>query len=193
MDNFTTNIKLSAEDIALTVTHIHIPEGMALLGVMPILAILFGTDSVHNITKRISALSSKHKDLLASKVEKTILTQKYPIEKSVWQFNDPANDISALSHALKDPSPLPMSEFLQFLSLYSDTFPFIHTYFEEIDPRSILEVSEDYEFRQQPISARSNPSQSKEVSPSALIVPSVAIGSLMLLSSKLKNTQGNKV
>lgn len=192
MDNFTTNIKLNAEDIALTVSHIHIPESMALLGVMPILAILFGTDNVLSINKRISVLNPKHKDLLSSKVQKTVLAEGYPLEQSVWQFNDPSNDISALTHALKDPSPLPMSEFRQFLNLYSDTFPFIHTYFEELDPDSVLEVCGDFETKPQITKPRPNPVQGTDLSPGALIVPSVAVGSLVLLSSKLRNIPGDK-
>lgn len=191
MDNFTTNIELGSADLAVMVSHIHIPEGMALLGVLPILAIIFGTDNVQAISEKIRSLNSKQKTILNSKVHNTVVDSKYPLTRSVWQFNDPSNDISALSHALTDTSPHAMLDFQQFLNLYTDTFPFINTHFEELDPLSVLEVCEDYEVRARPFESRSNPPQTREIGPSAFIVPSVAVGSLMLLSSKLKNIPGS--
>ena len=191
MDNFTSNINLKPADVALMVSHICIPEGTRLLGILPILAILFGTDNVDSVIKSIKGLSSTNCDLLISTTQNTVTHPTYPLNDSVWQFNDPASDISALTAALKHTSTFPLDDLVNFLNLYSDTFPFIHTYFEELDPTTVLETQAQSDDCILHVEVRDNPLNSTELGPSAFIVPSVALGSLWLLSSKLKNTNGD--
>ena len=173
------------------VSHICVPEGARLLGISPILAIVFGTDDVYSVVKQIHDLNSNHRQLLLSKVQNTVVHPTYPLNDSVWQFNDPSADISALSAALTNKSTFPLEDFANFLHIYSDIFPFIYTYHEELDPSTVLEPQlqdDDYiEYGE----VRENPRTSNELGPSAFIIPSVAVGSLLLLSSKLKNTDGD--
>lgn len=194
LDNLKTNIDLSPSDIALMVSRIKVPENMALMGVLPILAILFGTDDATQVIYRMSLLDSDMAKRISEKVQASIMDPAYPFSSSVWQFNDPDSDISALDEALNDLNSFAMHDFEAYASLYSDTLPFINVAYEEMDPASVLN------FTSNAISAApgiENPCAEpatearhrRDLGPSAVIIPSVAVGSLVLLSSKLKETR----
>ena len=169
------------------VAHISVPNDMNLMGVLPVLAILFGSDDAETICERLNTLEPQLAALLAEKIQNTVIDPTYPLESSVWQFNDPGSDISAVTEALKDIKGSAMYDLQTFLRLYSDTLPFIHTAYEELDFQSVLEFTPEdtaIVYESEPFE---NPAPQKEIGPGALIIPSVAVGSLVLLSSKLKN------
>lgn len=188
------NIGLSPSEIALMVSHIAVPENMALMGVLPILAILFGTDNASHVIGRMERLSSAAAREVSEKVQATVIDPKYPLSSTVWQFNDPASDVSALEEALKDLGSFAMHDFGTYVNLYHDTLPFINVAYEEMDPASVLKFTSD---PASTLPATENPhtkpateaSPRKDLGPSAVIIPSVAVGSLVLLSSKLKETR----
>ncbi len=191
MNNFETNINLNPQDIANMVSHIKVPEGSALLGVLPILAIIFGSDNVSLIIRQIKVLSTESVKTLVLKVRDTIVEPRYPLERSVWQFNDPQADLSMFSAALENSDSLARKEFIKYMSLYEDVFPFVCTYFEELDPSTVMEFRPDAH-PLEPRDTRRNPPDptDHEMGPAAIIVPSIAVGSLLLLSSKLKSIPG---
>ena len=165
------------------VRHIKVPPKSALLGVYPILSILFGTDNVIRLILALEDLDLTYKQRLYVSVQDT-LAQEYPYESTVWSFNDPLADLKALEAALglsdcKDGHLSAFADFKNDLFVIEDSFPFIHLGIEEIEPSEVIEFSESYKKRKVALERTTL----KDVS--SVIIPSVTIGSLILLGTKI--------
>lgn len=175
------------------VADIHVPESMALQGYMPILAILFGTDNSAIIVESLQSISQSKADLLTAKVRDTVTQSAYPLSSCIWQFNDPCADLDALDAAFSENPNIPserlsaFSDFLVGLEMMSDTFPYMFMHRECINSEDIFEYVDtsdgigicEYIDHTEYTSQESS-------HPKSILIPSVAVGSFMLLASKVK-------
>jgi len=168
---------------------IKVPQNTALSGVCPILAIVFGTDNVDQVFLGIADLSPSEKKQLFTSIRDTVASEVYPLGATVWQFNDPLADLRIVETALglqdcafEQASALEDLE--DSLRIIDDTFPYISMGHGEMDPADILMFSETYTHGSDRLeySKRSNP---RSRGPEAVIVPSLAVGSLMVFGSRL--------
>ena len=168
------------------------PPNSALLGVCPILSILFGTDDVAQLTFALESLDLTCKQRLYDSVQDT-LAQEYPYESTVWSFNDPLADLGALEAALglskyKDEHLSAKADFKDFMFVIADSFPFINIGTEQIDSSEILEFSESYKKGRHPHE------HTTLKNASSIIIPSVAVGSLIVLGTKIsKQRRGTHI
>lgn len=192
MNNFTSNIDLSPSVIASMISRIQVPKGHALVGVMPILVIIFGSDDVSTVSAGLDSLSSMDAGRLIERVKEVVMDVNYPLSESVWQFNDPQADIDVLATMLgvdtvdMDDRYNAKADVDRTFEMLRDTFPFLPIFSEELEREDILPFRSDYVERasiQKDIT-----SASPEIGAHAVIIPSIALGSLVLLTSKLKSS-----
>lgn len=185
LSNFKTNIHIDADLIAHIVSRMHVPSAHALMGIAPVLAVIFGTDNTNDITRELGTLSPKDSADLCSKIQSVVASEKYPLTETVWQFNDPSADIKVLTTALGLSTPnmedreAAMYDFLNTLDMTRDTYPYI-----QIGAGTILE-SDVLEFSENGSTIQNTDSKKTARGPEAWIVPSLTVGSLILLKSKL--------
>jgi len=169
---------------------ITVPKFHSLLGVHPILSVVCGTDDGSSVVEVLRGFrgDAKRKEKLLAVVQYCVHSSIYPHAKTVWAFNEPQSEILALKSYLDAQS----SDVEDIVRLHESTYPFI-------------EVGEHY--TDPPIygSERANPkpdkvvytSQRVEEVPSeedeftrrttpTLIVPTLALGSLYILSKLAK-------
>ena len=124
--------------------------------------------------------------MLSDKVKDVVASDNYPLSDTVWQFNDPLADIKVLMTALGvtgdvSESPYAMEDLAMSMDMVHDTFPFIEIGHDPILESDILEFTEDHSREHS-----TQPRQQQAGSGSETwIVPSLAVGSLMLLGSRI--------
>ena len=187
--HFHTNIQLKPQSIAAMVGCIAVPQDTALSGVCPILAIVFGTDNVDQLFLGISDLSPSEKKQLFTSIRDTVASEAYPLGATVWQFNDPLADLRIVETALglqdcASEQAYALADLEDSLRIIDDTFPFISVGHGDMSPADILIFSETYteDSDRLEYSERANP---RSRGPEAVIVPSLAVGSLMVFGSRL--------
>jgi len=168
---------------------------MALAGICPILAMIFGSDDVESIKLGLSRLTPQDKTLLDDLLRDTLTVDFYPLGDSVWQFNDPVAEYNVLTTALgigdhADEQQNAWQDLFASLDMLEDTFPFVSLAYTELDENSIIEFSEERFNLDSPAENPAPKTPPHSVGPEAVIIPSIAVGSLLLLRSKLNSTRG---
>ena len=191
------NLHMADADVAAMASRINVPAGKALAGVYPALVILLGTDDPSAVKAVLLALSSEEADFLVTKVEAVVKNAVYPIAQSVWQFNDPEVDLGMFRTAFARVDSVDEAlaknsarvELMAMVDMIEDSFPYIDVLGECLPEDSVLEFTiGDH------LPSVAEPSHNTQVSKKephqlgadAVILPSIAIGSLYILSTKIK-------
>jgi len=184
------NIQLSPSEVARAVACINVPANNALLGVFPILAVLLGTDHVGTVLHTLSEIDPRSAEALVEKTRAAVDEESYPLAPTIWQFNDPNVDLKLLESALvpsatHEPN-LARSELFEMLEMCHDSFPFSDISYVPLDASDVLEFDGDSAPETLQTEVRSSAQPKPRIGAEAVILPSIAVGSLYILSSKLK-------
>jgi len=168
------------------VRHITTPKAHSLLGIHPILSIVCGTDDSYSVVNMLRNFRSDKtkKSAILSVVEYCVNSSIYPIDKTVWAFNDPQNEVLSLKSYLNEET----EDLENVILLHKDTYPFIaveeHHTSEPID--------KDYVKKQVILADQPRPPAKKGLplkenhhshrTTPTILVPTIALGSLYVLS-----------
>jgi hypothetical protein len=176
------------------VRHIQVPANHSFLGIHPILSMCFQTDDTTVISEMLKkcVADKSYKDIL-DRVNYCVSSSIYPHKSTVWLFNDCRNDVLVLEEFFNGRS----YDILDCLKLYEDTYPFIATdlhYTEEPLENKYLPLKKaEPHSRSNPSRTMLTPTKNKSVvehrSQPSFLVPTVALGSLYVLS-KLATEKG---
>lgn len=176
------------------VRHIQVPANHSFLGIHPILSMCFQTDDAHVIAEMLKKCvdDNSYKEIV-DRVNYCVSSSIYPHQSTVWLFNNYQNDILVLEEFFNGRS----FDILDCLNLHESTYPFIATdlhYTEEPleNIHSPIKKSELF-VRDNPSKVMPTLTKNKTAvdhrSPPSFLVPTVALGSLYVLS-KLATEKG---
>jgi len=172
--------------LAATVSKIKMPPYQSLLGIHPILVVYFQTDDAQTILESLFSLRKKQVESLISLIETALQSSLYPKDKSVFMFNDPLVEVQLLTSALIEKDESAVQELTSTFEVFTHTYPFIDT----VESSDMLQENIRTVYHENPEDSESVPNSNAskdEVNGFATIfIPTVAVGSLFVLSKLAK-------
>lgn len=172
------------------VNDIQLSKNNALLGIHPLLAVYFGSDDTSTILESLKTISADDAKKLGSLLYECVSDPAYRHKDTCWTFNDPHVDVSFVKTVISQPKDRnealqkinAVQDLVSFLELHKNTYPFIETFYEPLLEDDVLKVKNldgiKVEYEVIPNIYRENP----KLGISTIIVPTVALGSLYMLS-----------
>jgi hypothetical protein len=181
-------------DFTQLVSRIEIPKGFSLLGIQPIISIVMGSDDLNIVSEKIKTLSPEVVQTLLESIKETLKNPNYPLDASVFFANDPFFELEQLSNAFADPTIF-LNNYLESLSIFEDTYPFIETAFEPLNSNDVLPL------RENPITLSSVEAKdethteptpesisSQAINGAGLLIPTLTLGSMYLFTKYAYNS-----